>query len=32
MALTGAKGKFTNLKTMLVHVGFMLVDNEPIKH
>ena len=32
MALTGAKGKFSYLKSMLVYIGFMLVDNEPLKH
>ena len=31
MALVGSKGKFSNLKSMLIFIGFVLVDNEPLK-
>jgi hypothetical protein len=31
LAISGTKGKFTNLKSMFVFIGFVLLDNEPLK-
>ncbi len=31
LVLTGTKGKFAHIKSMLVYIGFLLVDNEPLK-
>lgn len=31
MAITGSKGAMTNMKSMLAWIGWLSVDNEPIK-
>jgi hypothetical protein len=31
LAISGTKGKFTYLKSMFVFIGFVLLDNEPLK-
>lgn len=31
LAISGSKGKFSNIKSMFIFLGFVIVDNEPLK-